>query len=141
MYIARLVILKKIIPNMGRSIWVLTIHRVVATVGKHVIAQQTLSGRSESIGVEESTCFGVVITALAVVKPGFVGLHIAGRGGLGPAWRGMPYAENRPGPRRGCPPPGGWGLEIGRLGRRTAPPAFLERSNTFQLIKKRIPRS
>ena len=51
-----------------------------------------MSGRSEGIGVEESTCFGVVITALAVVKSGFVGLHIAGRGGFGLAWRVNPYA-------------------------------------------------
>lgn len=60
--------------------------------------------------------FGVVIAALQVIKLGLVGLHIAGRGGFGLAWRGMPYAENHPGSRRGCPPPRDG---IRRLGQRT----------------------
>lgn len=40
----------------------------IATIGKHVIAQCTLAGRCECVGVEESTDCGVVITRLQVIE-------------------------------------------------------------------------
>ena len=86
------------------------INRIIPAISKHVIAQEALSGRSKRIGIEESTCFGVVITALEVIESNFVGLHIAGRGGFGPAWRVKPYAENHPGFPEGMPPYGRLGI-------------------------------
>ena len=40
------------------------IKRIVKAVGKHVIAQQTLSSRCKSIRIKESAQFGIVITGL-----------------------------------------------------------------------------
>ena len=45
-------------------------HRVVQTVGKHIIAKNTLSGAGVGIGIDESAQFGIVITGLEVVERG-----------------------------------------------------------------------
>ena len=72
---------------------VLTIHRIVPAVGEHIIAEHSLSGRCEGIGVYESANFRVIISSLAIIQPGFVGLHIAGRGGFGVRMAVFKYAE------------------------------------------------
>ena len=43
-------------------------YRIVQTVGKHVIAENTLAGGNEGIGVEETAECGIVITALEVIE-------------------------------------------------------------------------
>ena len=43
-------------------------HRVVQTVGKHIIAKNTLSGAGVGIGIDESAQFGIVITGVEVVE-------------------------------------------------------------------------
>ena len=53
------------------------IDRVIAAVGKHVIAQEALTGGDEGIGVEESAPGGVVITALEIIEPGFLDYVVA----------------------------------------------------------------
>ena len=50
---------------------ILTIHRVVATIGKHVITEKTLPRASKGIRIDESADAGIVISALQVVEPGF----------------------------------------------------------------------
>ena len=46
-------------------------------VGKHVIAQQALTGGGESVGIDESTDFRIVITGLEIVEPGLDILKLA----------------------------------------------------------------
>ena len=46
-------------------------HRVVQTVGKHIIAQDALTSRNNRIRIDESAQFGIVITGLEVVEGGF----------------------------------------------------------------------
>ena len=50
---------------------VTTIHRVIKAIGKHVIAEDTLAGRSEGVGIQESAHFWVIIFALEIIQPGF----------------------------------------------------------------------
>ena len=52
-------------------------HRVVQTVGKHIIAKNTLSGAGVGIGIDESAQFGIVITGLEVVERGLSVLCVA----------------------------------------------------------------
>ena len=52
-------------------------NRIVSTVGKHVIAEDALSSRSEGVGIEESTQCGVIISGLAVIQPGFFIVHVS----------------------------------------------------------------
>ena len=51
-------------------------NRVIATIGKHIVAQQSLAGGYKSIGVDESTDLGIVITGLEVVELGFSVVNI-----------------------------------------------------------------
>jgi hypothetical protein len=53
------------------------VYRIIAAIGKHVIAEDTLSGRCKCIGVEEAADLGVVITGLQVIEPGILGADIA----------------------------------------------------------------
>ena len=53
------------------SAWIRIIYRIIVAVGKHIIAQDTLAGGDEGIGVEEAALFGGVIAALEVIKFGF----------------------------------------------------------------------
>ena len=46
-------------------------------VGKHVIAQQALTGGGESVGIDESAQLGIVITGLEIVEPGLDILKLA----------------------------------------------------------------
>ena len=46
------------------SVWIITIRGIIQAIGKHVIAQNTLAGGDESIGVEEASDCGIVITGL-----------------------------------------------------------------------------
>ena len=43
---------------------------ITQTIDKHVIAEQSLSSRSEGIRVDESAQFGIVISALEIVESG-----------------------------------------------------------------------
>jgi hypothetical protein len=44
---------------------------IIQAIGKHIIAQDALSSRNKNIGIDESTQFGIVITGLEIVEPGF----------------------------------------------------------------------
>ena len=44
-------------------------HRIIPAIGKHVIAQESLAGGDEGIGVDESAPGGIVIAALEIVQP------------------------------------------------------------------------
>ena len=46
---------------------------VIPTIGKHVIAENTLAGGNEGVGVDEAGDFGVVISGLQVIEPGILG--------------------------------------------------------------------
>ena len=50
---------------------------VVAAVRKHVIAKDTLAGRCECVGIDESTDSGVVIPGLQVVQASVLGADMA----------------------------------------------------------------
>lgn len=50
---------------------------VIPTIGKHVIAENTLAGGNEGIGVDEAADCGVVITGLQVIEPGIGGVVAA----------------------------------------------------------------
>ena len=43
--------------------------RIVIAISKHIVAQQTLAGGDEGVGVDESAPGGIVITALEIVQP------------------------------------------------------------------------
>ena len=63
-------------------------------VGKHVIAQDTLSGGDEGIGINESADFGIVISALEIIESGLCGAGLAtpARGYMSPTpQRGFSY--------------------------------------------------
>ena len=51
--------------------------RVVPAVGKHVIAQEALTGGNKGVGVEESAPGGVVITALEIIEASFLDMLVA----------------------------------------------------------------
>ena len=53
------------------------IRRIVVTIRKHIIPQQTLSCRNEGIGVNKSAGNGVIVSALEVVQPCLVVVDIA----------------------------------------------------------------
>ena len=59
------------------STGITTIHRVVATIGKHVITEKTLPRASKGIRIDEPAEGGIVVTALQVVEPGFSGVAVA----------------------------------------------------------------
>ena len=44
--------------------------RIIAAVGKHVIAEDALTGGDEGVGVDEAADLGIIITALQVIEPG-----------------------------------------------------------------------
>ena len=46
-------------------------NRIIATVCKHIVAQEILTGGSKGVCVDETTDTGIVISALQVVEPGF----------------------------------------------------------------------
>jgi hypothetical protein len=50
---------------------VTSVHRIVQTIGKHIVTQEILSSRGKGICIDESDGAGVVISALQVVEPGF----------------------------------------------------------------------
>jgi hypothetical protein len=52
-------------------------NRIIATVGKHIIAQDALAGRNECVGIDESAQFGIVIAGLEIVERGFSVVYIA----------------------------------------------------------------
>ena len=56
-----------------------TVNRIIAAVGKHVVAEDALAGGDIGVGIDESTDFGVVITALQIIEPGILGGGLAKR--------------------------------------------------------------
>ena len=47
------------------------INRIIATVGKHIIAQQTLAGGGEDVGIYKAADLRIIISALQIIEPGF----------------------------------------------------------------------
>ena len=45
-------------------------HRIIITIGKHIISQQALAGGDVDISIEEAACCGIIISALQVIQPG-----------------------------------------------------------------------
>ena len=43
-------------------------HRIIQTIGKHVIAEDALTGGCVGISIDESAQFGIVITGLQIVE-------------------------------------------------------------------------
>ena len=54
-----------------------TIHRIILTIGKHVITEKTLPRTCKGIRIDESADAGIIISALEVVEPGFSGVAVA----------------------------------------------------------------
>ena len=52
-------------------------NRAVVTIRKHIVAQETLSGRCEGIRINESAKAGVIVSALQVVQAGFMVVDIS----------------------------------------------------------------
>ena len=50
---------------------------IIATIGKHVIAQQALASGNEGIGVKEAAQFGIIIAGLEVISLVFCVVDIA----------------------------------------------------------------
>ena len=50
---------------------VTSVHRIVQTIGKHIVTQEILSSRGKGIRIDESTDGRIIVTALQVVEPGF----------------------------------------------------------------------
>ena len=59
------------------SAWVNTVSRIIAAIGKHVIAKDTFACRNKGVGVDEAADSGVVITALQVIEVCFLGGELA----------------------------------------------------------------
>ena len=55
---------------MGMPAIITIANRIIPTVGKHVITEDTLTSGNEGVGVDESADFGIVITALQIIEPG-----------------------------------------------------------------------
>jgi hypothetical protein len=54
-------------------------NRIIAAVGEHIVAQQTLACGCKCISIDESANLGIVITGLQVIEPGILGAEIATR--------------------------------------------------------------
>ena len=52
-------------------------NRTVTAIGKHIVAQQTLPGRSVDIGTDETLQRGIVITTLEVVQSQLTNIVLA----------------------------------------------------------------
>jgi len=63
--------------NCRRSYLVKISNRIIQAVGKHIIAQDALSGRNERICIDESAHLGIVISGLEVVECGLSVLVLA----------------------------------------------------------------
>lgn len=59
---------EKIASGNGRIIF---LYRIIPTIGKPIITEDTLAGAGVGIGIDESAQFGIVITGLEVVERGF----------------------------------------------------------------------
>ena len=59
---------------------------IVIAIGKHVVAEQALTGRGKSIGIDESTDLGVVISALQIIQFGFSYVSLAVGAKIGCFW-------------------------------------------------------
>ena len=46
------------------------VYRIVPAVGKHIVAQDPLSGACVGIRVQESASCGIVISGLQIIEPG-----------------------------------------------------------------------
>ena len=47
---------------------VYSVHRIIATIGVHIVAEDALAGRDETVGIDESANGGVIVAALEVVQ-------------------------------------------------------------------------
>ena len=72
-------------------------NRIIPTIGKHIVANKALAGGGEGIRIKESADLGIVIAALEVVEPGFLGIDIATALFFGVFSRACPGAIFTPG--------------------------------------------
>ena len=56
---------------------VYSVHRIIATIGVHIVAQDALAGGNEAVGVDESPDGRVIVAALEVIEAGFGVIDIA----------------------------------------------------------------
>ena len=45
-------------------------YRIIKTIDKHIVAEDTLPSRNEGISIDESTYFWIVITGLEIIQFG-----------------------------------------------------------------------
>ena len=53
------------------------IYRIIKAIGKHVVAQQALTGRYKCIRIDESTDVRIVISGLEIVQTGLLEMAVA----------------------------------------------------------------
>ena len=64
-------------PNRIFAHGINRINRIIQAIGEHVVAKNTLAGGGVGVGVEEAADCGVVISALQIIEPGFLGFGMA----------------------------------------------------------------
>ena len=74
---SKIVICKQVGPNTGFACWVYQIDRIIPTVGKHVVSEETLAGGNEGVCIDESAPLGVIVAGLEVIQPGVYGTLLA----------------------------------------------------------------
>ena len=52
-------------------------NRTIIAIGKHIIAEDALSGSSKFVGVEEAARCGVVVTGLEVIESNLLVVDVA----------------------------------------------------------------
>ena len=57
--------------------WIGIAHRIIPAIGKHVIAQQALSGTYQSVRVKESAHLWVVVSGLQIIQAGICVMELA----------------------------------------------------------------
>jgi len=45
-------------------------YRIIATICKHIVAEEVLAGGGVGIGIEEAANLGIVISGLQIIEPG-----------------------------------------------------------------------
>ena len=51
--------------------WIISVHRVIIAIRKHIVPQETLAGAGVGVRVEEPAQNGVVISALEIIEFSF----------------------------------------------------------------------
>ena len=61
----------EVCPSCCKSAWIEKRNWAIVTIGECVKTNESLTGRSERIRIDEPAGAGIIITALEVVEPGF----------------------------------------------------------------------